>query len=74
MNAARNFFLLARRSAIAPSSGPTRPISITAPELAKANLDRATGSATPAAVASPTKKGGPTAVMIVVIQAEFATS
>ena len=74
MNAARNFFLLARRSAIAPSSGPLKPTRITAIELAKAKRERATGSGTPAAVASPTKNGGPTAVMIVVIQAEFATS
>ena len=73
MNAAKNFFLLPRRSAMAPSSGPVRPTRITEIALAKANRERAAGLVRWAA-ASPTKKGGNTAVMMVVIQAEFATS
>ena len=55
-------------------SGPRRPTSATAKELANAKRERATGSARPAPVARRTKKSGKTAVMTVVIQAELATS
>jgi hypothetical protein len=74
MKAARNAFLRARKSAIAPRTGPRRPTRTTAKELANAKCDRATGSASPAPVARATKNGGKTAVMTVVIQAELATS
>ncbi len=74
MNAARNAFLLPRRSAMAPSSGPVRPTRITEIALAKAKRERADALVRWAAVASPTKKGGNTVVIVVVIQAEFATS
>ena len=74
MNAARKRFLLARRSATAPITGPVRPTRITEMALANAKRERASASASPAVVASATKNGGNTVVMTVVIQAELATS